>query len=65
MLETRVRVINSRMIDIDRRDKYIILQDSKIVNYDTLVLTMGIQDNTLKCLGYVSRGIAPIKNELQ
>jgi hypothetical protein len=58
MLETRVRVINSRMVDIDRSDKNIILDDdNKIIPYDTLVLAMGLQDKTLQSLGYTSRGI--------
>ena len=43
MLETRVRVINARMVDIDRSDKNIILDDdNKIIPYDTLVLAMGL-----------------------
>ena len=42
MLETRVRVINARMVDINRADKHIILQDERMVPYDTLVLTMGL-----------------------
>lgn len=64
MLETRVRVINARMVDINRADKHIILQDERMVPYDTLVLTMGLQDKTLQSLGYVSRGIAPVPNGL-
>lgn len=64
MLETRVRVINARMVDIDRSDKNIILDDdNKIIPYDTLVLAMGLQDKTLPCLGFASRGIAPIGPE--
>jgi hypothetical protein len=63
MLETRVRVINARMVDIDRSDKNIILDDdNKIIPYDTLVLAMGLQDKTLPCLGFASRGIAPISD---
>lgn len=42
MLESRVRVINSRMVDIDRSDKNIILDDETVIPYDTLVLGMGI-----------------------
>ena len=42
MLESRVKVINARMVDIDRSDKNVILNDSTILPYDTLVLTMGI-----------------------
>jgi len=58
MLESRVRVINARMVDIDRSDKNIVLHDDTIVPYDTLILGMGIQDKTLNSLGYASRGIA-------
>jgi len=58
MLESRVRVINARMTDIDRSDKNIILHDDTVIPYDTLILGMGIQDKTLNSLGYVSRGIA-------
>ena len=58
MLESRVRVINARMTDIDRSDKNIILHDDTVITYDTLILGMGIQDKTLNSLGYVSRGIA-------
>ena len=58
MLESRVRVINARMVDIDRSDKNIILHDDSVIPYDTLILGMGIQDKTLNSLGYASRGIA-------
>ena len=58
MLESRVRVINARMVDIDRSDKNIILHDDSVVPYDTLILGMGIQDKTLNSLDYASRGIA-------
>lgn len=44
MLEARINVIDSRVTDIDRSDKNVILHDGKVVPYDTLVLTMGIQD---------------------
>ncbi len=42
MLEARIQVIDSRVTDIDRSDKNVILHDGKVVPYDTLVLTMGI-----------------------
>jgi NADH dehydrogenase FAD-containing subunit len=42
MLESRVRVINARMTDIDRSDKNVILNDETIIPYDTLILAMGI-----------------------
>jgi NADH dehydrogenase FAD-containing subunit len=42
MLESRITVINSRMVDIDRSDKNIILNDGRVVPYDTLILAMGI-----------------------
>ena len=59
MLEARIEVIDSRVTDIDRSDKNVILHDGKVVPYDTLVLTMGIQDQTLASgnLRYISQGI--------
>jgi len=42
MLESRITVLNSRMVDIDRSDKNIILSDGRVVPYDTLILAMGI-----------------------
>lgn len=60
MLESRITVLDARMVDIDRSDKNIILDDGKVVPYDTLVLTMGIQDKTLDSLKYCSWGIVNI-----
>jgi hypothetical protein len=60
MLETRVRVIDSRMIDIDRSDKHVILHDDRVIPYDTLILAMGIQDKTLNSKDFVTRGIEPV-----
>lgn len=59
MLEARIQVIDSRVTDIDRSDKNVILHNGKVVPYDTLVLTMGIQDQTLASgnLRYISQGI--------
>lgn len=65
MLETRVRVIDARMIDIDRPDKNLVLNDDTIIPYDTLILTMGIQDKTLNSLGFVSRGIGPLPDGMK
>ena len=62
MLESRIRVINARMVDIDKADKNIILNDDSVIPYDTLVLGMGIQDKTLNTLGYKSRGIETLEN---
>jgi len=42
MLESRIRVINARMVDIDRSDKNVILDDQTVIPYDTLILAMGI-----------------------
>lgn len=67
MLESRVRVINARMVDIDRSDKNIILMDESVIPYDTLILGMGIQDKTLNTLEvpYASRGIAPLPKDIE
>lgn len=42
MFENRVNVIDSRMVDLDRSDKNVILHDDTIIPYDTLVFGMGI-----------------------
>ena len=57
MLESRVRVLDARMVDIDRSDKNIILNDGNVIPYDNLVLAMGIQDKTLDSLNYASYGV--------
>ena len=63
MLESRVHVLNSRVTDIDRQLKSIVLYDESVLPYDILVLAMGLQDKTLQALHYVSRGIAPIPDK--
>ena len=42
MLESRVQVLDSRVTDIDRSDKNVVLHDGRVVPYDTLILGMGI-----------------------
>ena len=59
MLENRIKVINARMVDIDRKAKNVILHDDAIIPYDTLILAMGLQDQTLNTIGYSSKGISP------
>jgi len=59
MLENRIKVINARMVDIDRKSKNVILHDDAMIPYDTLILTMGLQDQTLNNIGYSSKGIVP------
>lgn len=63
MLETRVKVIDARMLDLDRDEKHIWLHDETVLKYDILVLAMGLQDCTLQKHGYVSRGMAPIPED--
>jgi len=50
MLESRICVLDARMVDIDRSDKNVILDDGRVVPYDTLILAMGIQEKTLDSL---------------
>ena len=68
MLESRINVVDSRMKDIDRSDKNVILHDGRVIPYDTLVLTMGIQDKTLLSLPkqkYSSQGISPVPSDVK
>jgi len=50
-LGSRVRVIDSRICEIDRDAKAVVLPDDSIVPYDTLVITTGLQDQTAARLG--------------
>lgn len=59
MLENRIKVIDARMINIDRKGKFVILHDDAQIPYDTLILAMGLQDQTLNTIGYSSKGIDP------
>mmetsp|Transcript_1983 Transcript_1983/g.241 ORF Transcript_1983/g.241 Transcript_1983/m.241 type:complete len:211 (+) Transcript_1983:3196-3828(+) len=63
LLENRVTVIDARLVEIDREEKRIILNDESVLRYDILLLAMGLQDIALKQLGYVSRGIAPVPED--
>jgi len=65
MLESRITVLDARMTDIDRSDKNVILDDGRVVPYDTLILTMGIQEKTLDSLKFASWGISPVPADIR
>ena len=65
MLESRITVLDARMTDIDRSDKNVILADGRVVPYDTLVLTMGIQEKTLDDLKFQTWGISPVPADIR
>ena len=50
LLEKRIKIINSIVKDIKPKQKYIQFQDDTILNYDYLVLTLGLQDHLWKDL---------------
>lgn len=50
-LESRIRVIDARVTEIDRDAKAVVLPDDSIVPYDTLVITAGLQDQTAARMG--------------
>ncbi|KAG7392452.1 hypothetical protein PHYBOEH_006367 [Phytophthora boehmeriae] len=54
-VRTHVRVIESRMVRIDRESKAVILQDGSCLPYDYLALTAGVQDGTCTSLGRLPR----------
>ncbi|KAF4044691.1 Adenylate kinase domain-containing protein [Phytophthora infestans] len=49
-LRTHVRVIESRMVRLDRETRAVILQDGSCIPYDYLALTTGLQDGTCTSL---------------
>jgi len=65
MLESRINVIDARVKDIDRDDKNLVLHDEKILPYDTLIMTMGIQEKALNSLKYTSQGITPLPSGMR
>lgn len=53
LFEHRIKIIDSKVIDIKRNQKYVQLEDNSILFYDYLILTLGLQDKLwadLKCL---------------
>lgn len=59
MLENRVAVIDAMMVDLDRDQKKVFLNDDTYLVYDYLVLCLGLQDCTLAKHEYASRGMQP------
>lgn len=57
MLELRVRILDSRMVHIDRQQKCCILHDGSMLPYDYLVVATGLQDDTLHALKIQSMGV--------
>lgn len=53
-LRTHIRVIESRVVQIDRLAKAVLLMDGSCLPYDYLGLTTGLQDGTCTSLGRVS-----------
>ena len=65
MLESRITVLNARRVDVDRSDKTVILDDGRVIPFDTLVLAMGIQEKTLDTLKFASWGISPVPSDIR
>ena len=53
LLEKRIKIINSKVLDIKPKQKYIQFEDLSILNYDYLILTLGLQDHIWKDLKQV------------
>ena len=50
LLEKRIKIINAIVKDIKPKQKYIQFMDDTILNYDYLILTLGLQDHLWKDL---------------
>eukprot|EP00928_Gymnodinium_smaydae_P086928 TRINITY_DN71311_c0_g1_i1.p1 TRINITY_DN71311_c0_g1~~TRINITY_DN71311_c0_g1_i1.p1 ORF type:complete len:1571 (+),score=434.65 TRINITY_DN71311_c0_g1_i1:635-4714(+) len=57
MLELRVRILDSRMVQIDRQQRCCILHDGTMLPYDYLVVGAGLQDDALHALKLRSWGV--------
>ena len=44
LLENRIKIINEKVVNLNRNSKYIELSDKSIITYDYLILTLGLQD---------------------
>ena len=53
LLEKRIKIINAIVKDIKPKQKYIQFMDDTILNYDYLILTLGLQDHLWKDLSAV------------
>ncbi|RLN88671.1 hypothetical protein BBJ28_00009095 [Nothophytophthora sp. Chile5] len=54
-LRTHVRVIESRVVRVDRESRAVVLHDGSCLPYDYLALTTGLQDGTFASLGRLPR----------
>ncbi|RLN59957.1 hypothetical protein BBJ28_00003590 [Nothophytophthora sp. Chile5] len=54
-LRTHVRVIESRVVRVDRESRAVVLHDGSCLPYDYLALTTGLQDGTFTSLGRLPR----------
>jgi hypothetical protein len=57
MLELRVRILDSRMVQIDRQQRCCILHDGSLLPYDYLIVGAGLQDDALHSLRIRSWGV--------
>jgi hypothetical protein len=57
MLEYRVRILDSRMVQIDRQQRCVVLHDGAILPYDYLIVAAGLQDDALHSLKIRSWGV--------
>ena len=58
MLDARVRVLDSKMVALDKKAKRIILESRKAyLNYDVLVVTVGLIDTELQNRELISTGV--------
>mmetsp|Transcript_34298 Transcript_34298/g.80184 ORF Transcript_34298/g.80184 Transcript_34298/m.80184 type:complete len:1541 (+) Transcript_34298:74-4696(+) len=57
MLELRVRMLDSRMVQIDRQQRCCILHDGSMLPYDYLIIAAGLQDSALHSMRIRSWGV--------
>jgi hypothetical protein len=60
MLELRVRILDSRMVQIDRQQRCCVLHDGAMLPYDYLIVGAGLQDDALHSLRIRSWGVTHV-----
>ena len=53
LLKKRIKIINSKFVDIKPKQKCVQFEDLSILNYDYLILTLWLQDHIWKDLKIV------------
>ena len=58
MLDARTKVIDSKMVKLDKKNKRILLDRNIYLPFDLLIMSVGLIDTLLQNKGLISHGLA-------